>query len=175
MEKYEYKPLAERYIRLLKLKPGGDGDLHCELIPVSLDKLPKYVALSYSWDGQAPTAKILCHEKSLLVTPNCEAALRQLRQGRDSRLVWIDAICIDQSSILERNQQVTHMGEIYTKARRVAVWLGEGSPETAVAFLYIDRVAMTALMLRRDLQDRMLDLQIKRFKGMNVYFLSRQC
>ena len=95
--------------------------------------------------------------------------MNRLRLRRDSRLVWIDAICIDQSSIPERNQQVTHMGEIYTKARRVAVWLGEESPETTVAFQYIEKVLMTAVLLRKDLQSRMLDLQIRRFKGMGMF------
>ncbi|KAH8587148.1 heterokaryon incompatibility protein-domain-containing protein [Bisporella sp. PMI_857] len=165
MEKYEYISLAEkRFIRVLKLKPGNSGDLCCDLIPVSLDKLPKYEALSYSWDSQELTGRISCHGKQLSVTPNCEAALRRLRLQWDSRLLWIDAICIDQSSVVERNQQVAHMGEIYTMAKRVVVWIGEGSPETLLAFQYFERVAVTGMLLRKDTQARMLDLQIKRFK-----------
>lgn len=37
---------------------------------------------------------------------------------------WIDALCIDQSSILERNHQVRQMGAIYSNAVQVDVWLG---------------------------------------------------
>ncbi|KAF1830283.1 hypothetical protein BDW02DRAFT_507917, partial [Decorospora gaudefroyi] len=38
---------------------------------------------------------------------------------------WVDALCIDQSSILERNHQVAQMGKIFAGAQRVHVWLGQ--------------------------------------------------
>jgi hypothetical protein len=37
---------------------------------------------------------------------------------------WIDAICIDQENISERNHQVNLMKYIYSQAKRVIVWLG---------------------------------------------------
>ena len=39
---------------------------------------------------------------------------------------WIDAICIDQTNFVEKGQQVRIMGEIYTGAKRVILWLGKG-------------------------------------------------
>ena len=41
--------------------------------------------------------------------------------------VWVDAICINQNDIVERNQQVQIMGDIYRAASRVRVWLGHGT------------------------------------------------
>jgi hypothetical protein len=42
----------------------------------------------------------------------------------------VDAICINQSSLEERKQQVRLMAKIYTKAHRVIIWLGRGAVDT---------------------------------------------
>ena len=42
----------------------------------------------------------------------------------------MDAICIDQDDLVERDAQVKLMGSIYSKARQVLIWLGEGNEET---------------------------------------------
>lgn len=45
-----------------------------------------------------------------------------------SRLIWVDALCINQEDDRERAGQVKIMGSIYQRARLVKVWLGkEGS------------------------------------------------
>ncbi|KAJ8106822.1 hypothetical protein OPT61_g9288 [Boeremia exigua] len=53
------------------------------------------------------------------------------------KFLWMDAICIDQSNGLERNHQVPLMREIYSKTKRVIVWLGDkkasGKKMTALA------------------------------------------
>ncbi|KAJ4990452.1 heterokaryon incompatibility protein [Stagonosporopsis vannaccii] len=41
------------------------------------------------------------------------------------KLLWIDMLCIDQANNAERNHQVQLMREIYSKASRVIVWLGD--------------------------------------------------
>jgi len=95
-----------------------------------------YEALSYTWGARAGTLPITCFDLSsdknggegrrgvLLVTPNCDAALRHLRLRLRSRVLWIDAICIDQQSVREKNEQVPMMGDIYREAARCVVWLG---------------------------------------------------
>jgi hypothetical protein len=69
---------------------------------------------------------------TLQMTANCEAALRRLRpkSAKEVLHIWVDALCIDQSSLAERSGQVAMIKEIYDSAERVVVWLGEGSPET---------------------------------------------
>lgn len=52
-------------------------------------------------------------------------ALRRVRLPHQQRLLWIDAICIDQQNISERNSQVQNMREIYSRADHVLIWVGE--------------------------------------------------
>jgi hypothetical protein len=40
--------------------------------------------------------------------------------------LWIDALCINQESVSERNAQVAIMRDIYKAAKRIVVWLGLG-------------------------------------------------
>jgi hypothetical protein len=37
---------------------------------------------------------------------------------------WVDAICINQNDLNERNKQVPRMGDIYSMASRVWIWIG---------------------------------------------------
>ncbi|KAF2830838.1 HET-domain-containing protein, partial [Ophiobolus disseminans] len=53
---------------------------------------------------------------------------------KTSRL-WIDAICINQSDLLERNHQVAQMRDVYTKAESVIAWLGLTQGHEELAFL----------------------------------------
>src|SRR5579863_1389396 len=90
-----------REIRLLHLQPGEAEELQCRLIVVSLDSKPAYEALSYRWgDG---TSRVLVDGHNILVPSNLSEALRRMRLPDKERVLWADAICIDQSRIAERN------------------------------------------------------------------------
>lgn len=60
----------------------------------------------------------------------------QMWASKDSTTVlkplWIDALCIDQSNISERSQQVAQMGQIYKSASTVLVWLGKDEPSEEI-------------------------------------------
>ena len=135
-----------RSIRVLRLQPSPsrDAKLTCALVAVSLDESPKYWALSYTWDAQAPSHPIVCQNKrssnALNITPNCAAALYQLRHESEERTLWVDSICINQTSIAERNSQVDLMGEIYLQAEKVVVWLGEGDAATTRAINLLQQI-----------------------------------
>lgn len=79
------------------------------------------------------------------VTRNLEAALRQLLLRNRKRTLWIDALCINQDSIPERNDQVSKMGAIYQKAEGVAAWLGEARDNSSEAFLLLYKVLDTGI------------------------------
>lgn len=70
----------------------------------------------------------------LLVTQNLSTALRYLRRPSTERVIWIDAICINQDDIQERSIEIARMGLIYKKARRVIVWLGPPAENSTLAF-----------------------------------------
>ncbi|OCL11348.1 heterokaryon incompatibility, partial [Glonium stellatum] len=58
------------------------------------------------------------------ITRNCEAALQTLRSEGEERISWVDAICINQDDIQERNSQVRLMPAVYHQATRVLAYLG---------------------------------------------------
>src|ERR1700753_1696292 len=125
---YPYKALlTASSTRILKLLPGSkQAALSFELLEISLDPKPKclYEALSYVWGSTDPPYFINCGNARIRITKNCHEALLRLRKRLKPRMLWVDAICIDQRSLQERNHQVRLMGHIYSKATTVIAWLG---------------------------------------------------
>ncbi|KAM0175384.1 hypothetical protein ACHAPC_009627 [Botrytis cinerea] len=132
---YSLLPENGNNIRLLRLLPSEDeaAPLHCELCNYSLQRSSirthLYEALSYVWGDPKQTLSIYVDENQFQVTINLHAALLQLRDYSFERIIWVDAICIDQNNKEERKQQVQLMAKIYSSAHRVIVWLGEQTVE----------------------------------------------
>lgn len=145
---YTYAPLSgPSLIRILVLEPAATtgAELRGEIIEVDIEgpKSSSYEAISYTWDSQSPSEQcyLTCDGMRLLLTPNAETVLRHLRKQNERRRLWIDSVCIDQCSVLERNHQVSVMKEIYTFAHRVLVWLGQATEEMGQAFRYISCIS----------------------------------
>ncbi|OCK78908.1 hypothetical protein K432DRAFT_300975 [Lepidopterella palustris CBS 459.81] len=118
-------------IRLIDIVPGtAASPLVCYLGYVSLNEQPQYKALSYVWGDASQTLPIQLDGQAFDVTVNLKSALRRLRHPSGPQTYWIDAICINQNDISERNQQVSLMRNIYEEATIVEIWLGAGSPTT---------------------------------------------
>jgi hypothetical protein len=66
------------------------------------------------------------------VTTNLESGLRHMRYRIQSRILWIDALCINQQDMREREKQVRMMGSLYKSAASVHVWLGTADGNSAV-------------------------------------------
>ena len=86
-----------------------------------------YDAISYCWGRSTATKMVYLHGKLLRVTETLHTALQSLRRKESPVLLWVDQICINQSqtAVVERNQQVQRMGEIYANANSVIIWLGK--------------------------------------------------
>jgi len=148
MENYVYKPLSYPHaIRVLIVEPAEtmDAPLRCCLKELVVDwrELEMgmvYDALSYVWGAAAGDRPLLCDGRTLLVTPNCESALRHLREKQEQLVIWVDAVCINQEDISERNFQVAIMRFIYNRAQRVYIWLGKGGEDAAEMFRTINSV-----------------------------------
>ncbi|KAH8883684.1 HET-domain-containing protein, partial [Thozetella sp. PMI_491] len=114
-------------IRVLKLEPS---DQHDSIITCSLEVVPfksatpQYEALSYVWGDQTERNEIILDSQPTSITRNLWTTLKYIRQPDTSRTLWIDAVCINQADIHERNEQVKQMGDIYSRASRVLIWLG---------------------------------------------------
>jgi hypothetical protein len=141
-------------IRLLILNPHDESDqVSCRIIHKALgpgstqlddtnNAVQGYEALSYEWgnpldnqpispgmryadeEEQRKLHTIIVDGNAFGVRWNLYCALRQLRLADKPRVLWVDALCIDQENDQERNHQVTLMRMIYPRADRVVVWLG---------------------------------------------------
>ena len=118
-------------IRLIRLLNGSDNaPIKCELFNAWLyDEVMDYEALSYTWGGHEKPFAIEVGGAQLHVTENLFLALKRLRYAHQDRILWIDAISIDQENVGERGHQVNQMGRIYSQADQVVIWLGEESLE----------------------------------------------
>jgi hypothetical protein len=92
-----------------------------------------FEALSYAWGSGDSPKSILVNNCEYAVGANLHAALLHLRDRFMDRILWVDAICIDQTNTAEKSQQVQSMAKIYAKASRVIVWLGEMESTSAQA------------------------------------------
>ena len=144
---YQYLPMkADRELRLLYLEPGSSTSrLSCSLRIVPLSKTPFYEALSYTWGKPVFPASMKCSPSGqLCITENLSVALVHLRLKDRIRVLWVDAICINQQDIVERSQQVSLMRDIYEGAGHVIVWLGKDNGNAKMAFEKIqDDVTIT--------------------------------
>ncbi|KAF2246892.1 HET-domain-containing protein [Trematosphaeria pertusa] len=140
-----YKPLQQGEIRVLRLYPGiGDEPVRCslELVYLDAESPPEYNALSYEW-GRPDTEDyiIQINDFSVPVRKNLYFALLSIRgksaDESTTMTIWIDAVCINQKDIRERNAQVGMMGSIYAGAATVVVWLGPASEDSDAAFDFI--------------------------------------
>lgn len=126
--RFIHRPLKKlQYIRLLKLEPADSMSvpIRGSVIKCPLIQAPKFEALSYVWGDASLVMPILLGDCLITVTMNLWSALCRLRSHDTLRILWIDALCIDQGNSKERNSQVQMMREIYQSADRVIVWLGE--------------------------------------------------
>ncbi|KAK5732452.1 hypothetical protein LTR17_010508 [Elasticomyces elasticus] len=155
-----YQPLNvnKQEIRVLYLLPAYDLDapICVDVKTVSLTDKPYYEALSYAWGDASDTTAIFVrkahttrpslsssvtwYDTTPLIPPDSfqvpitvtlHGALRRLRWTNKARVLWADAICINQANLSEKNEQVSMMGDIYRAANDVSIWLGEDeSPHT---------------------------------------------
>ncbi|KAM0818362.1 putative Heterokaryon incompatibility domain-containing protein [Seiridium cardinale] len=154
---YESLPLGKstKSIRVFDLEPpkanSPDDAIRGELRVVRLDDGPKYVALSYVWGTSSnPSRTIFAGQHAINVTDNCWDALWYLRNdalgkgkndpGRDEDgtiTLWIDSICINQGDDDEKLEQIPLMGDVYTYAASVCIWLGKGTKAVDQAAEYL--------------------------------------
>jgi hypothetical protein len=104
------------------------------LITVSLLKPIRYEALSYAWGSALSKVPVYIDGQLVNIrTQNLVKALHSLRRTSSSRLVWVDALSINQDDFIERGHQVSIMDEVYQTAQNVVVYLGEPTTKTATA------------------------------------------
>ena len=166
---YEYTKLGKNKFRILRLHAAESSTdpIECSLEVCDIDELSNhYDALSYTWGNEEPTEKILVRrpqkpttsagksrlkyfaqsmtKKRIYIRPNLEDALRTFRDTNASTqedlLLWIDAICINQTNEEEKSMQVARMAEIFSKAQDVLIWLGKEYNASSIAMDFIPKI-----------------------------------
>ncbi|KAK1834092.1 heterokaryon incompatibility protein-domain-containing protein [Podospora conica] len=126
---FTYEPLDQlhdctRLIEIERARLHGGEPVRCRVNQVRFSDRPQYHALSYMWGDETKKHLILVNRRRFEVTSNLLDALQFLRDSNFQGSLWIDAICINQSDIKEKNRQIRIMPHIYFRATTVLVWLG---------------------------------------------------
>jgi hypothetical protein len=122
---YESVPLSfgtSTNTRVIEIHRWRSKKISCKFRVISLDNPPPYVALSYTWGSLPANETIILDGVPVAVRLNLLQFLLEFRARHmflSVPLLWVDAICIDQSRIAERNHQVSIMGDIYSKAKHI--------------------------------------------------------
>ncbi|KAI1880775.1 hypothetical protein JX265_001015 [Neoarthrinium moseri] len=146
LSKRGYMPVVGAgQIRLLHLdqRCRGGGVLHGWLRDAHVGDAD-YEALSYTWASEngddRRCSQLFLGEwwDLLMITKNCDDALRTIRHDHERlhrfdedrstetvNLIWVDAVCINQSNMQERTHQVAMMRDIFAGASHVNVYLGK--------------------------------------------------
>ncbi|KAK1621634.1 heterokaryon incompatibility protein-domain-containing protein [Colletotrichum phormii] len=126
--------LSSDEFRLAVLHAVGDRGksypIHVDLELHKDTQFPDYDAVLYTWVDENGNSE-RCHPIYVgdywditFQTKNCCDMLRYLRPSRGLKLVWVDAICIDQNNLKERAMQVAKMGQIYSRCSQGWAWMG---------------------------------------------------
>ena len=112
-----------------------------------------YMTLSYMWGDLNDLRRIRINGNAMEVTANLESFLRQYVtreiETLSSRIgLWIDALCINQNDIEERNRQVKRMRSIYEQAVGTVSWLGEAVDEMGEAIVMLQSLTVYQINTR---------------------------
>ncbi|KAK0702799.1 heterokaryon incompatibility protein-domain-containing protein [Lasiosphaeris hirsuta] len=131
---FEYDNLARDEIRVLTLLPGNDADpIRCEFKSLKRTAAAStFSALSYLWGPEPQDYEtIIVGGCRLPIRPSLHDALVALRRASlEKQRLWVDALCINQFSPEEKKHQIRQMGQIYTCASSVTVWLGKAAGDS---------------------------------------------
>ena len=142
--KFYDSSLEDGQIRVARIHKGSINDpVICTLETIPMTGERAYEALSWYWGKPDPHSDpfIQVNGYQFQIPANHEPALRKLRFEGEVRLIWCDAICINQADVAEKAMQVASMGRLYANAARVCVWLGDADSDSRMAFKKINEVA----------------------------------
>jgi hypothetical protein len=163
---YEARPLSRegRFVRVITIRlstaPDESEAVACDFhlldldnrslcdfksgLPLSEREQVQYTALSYTWGDATPLHTIVVNDQTLQVRHNLWNFLQTARKSGLKEYLWIDALCIDQEQLQERNHQVWMMGATYSMAERVIVWMGTASKNVDGAMKELEKSPLSA-------------------------------
>jgi hypothetical protein len=126
LEKYTYKALEERKIRLfcISRRTRYSTLLKGKILHADLDNPPPYEAISYTWGDITRSKKLLVDGCQFAVSAGLHELLEALSSPKKQVLLWVDYICINQDDEEDKAKQIPVMRDIYQRAFRTVAWLG---------------------------------------------------
>lgn len=103
-----------------------------------------FEALSYTWEEPVFPKTIKCDNTPVPITQNLFEALVHIRNAGKPRVLWIDALCINQSDDEEKSSQIPLMRLIFSTASRVLIWLGLEDEHSSCALQFIETIVAEA-------------------------------
>ncbi|KAE8442962.1 hypothetical protein EG329_002500 [Mollisiaceae sp. DMI_Dod_QoI] len=107
-----------------------------------------FEAISYCWGSDKLERHIIVNKTLVDIPRNLEALLQRVKEIPEMKTgmkFWVDALCIDQRNVEEKNHQVKLMKDIYIKAFAVIVWLGDAADDSDKAVDFISTSILWAL------------------------------
>ena len=144
---YKLLSIERSEIRLLTVSPGSGCELlRCRLHQAFLDDTPRptYETISYCWSDPSLQAPIILNGNKTSIPASAERSLRRMRLPDRERILWLDAVCINQNDSVERGTQVALMSQIYAQTQLNLIWLGEDDGSTPDALRAIRLILQDA-------------------------------
>ncbi|CAK46256.1 hypothetical protein M747DRAFT_317364 [Aspergillus niger ATCC 13496] len=148
---YKFHALESlRHIRVLRLC-GQENDLvlRGDILHVSLDESPSFIALSYTWGSALKPFSMRTPEGDIPLTASLYYALSRIHQTDGSINIWADGISINQSDATEKSQQISLLPTIYRQATQVYGWVGDGANDSSLALKSLQDIHASPLMVSR--------------------------
>ncbi|KAK3672467.1 hypothetical protein LTR78_007774 [Recurvomyces mirabilis] len=144
---------SQKQIRVLIIQPGQpEQPVRCAFDFISLKgiPIPPYETVSYAWGKAVFSEEIYVNDQVFKVAINAKNVLVAMRYPDRQRIVWIDAICIDQGDLEDRNYCVQLMCEIYSNTCAGFVWLGEDDINAKQTFRALEEMYDEARLQTKD-------------------------
>lgn len=153
---FNYQPLdaTRKETRIVELHPGqGQDDIRCTLHHAALGDRPIYKTVSYCWGDALSRASCYLNNHSISIPQSSANVLRQARSTFSSECLWIDAICINQNDVEERDQQVALMREIYSSSLENLIFLDVELEHASASFELFQRFWLEARFFTKDFEN----------------------
>ncbi|ROW03245.1 hypothetical protein VSDG_01564 [Cytospora chrysosperma] len=148
-----------------RLDDNRNGAFQANLMHVSLDDDPPYIAVSYAWGDHAPVGRFKSDQEGAANFEYNRAVfeiVNTLVPEGSTLYLWIDAVCINQQDDAEKGIQVGLMGEIFRKSRQVVIFLGEADEDTTTN---MDLISRAIPIIEEDFPEWATEEDVARFEA----------
>ncbi|KAL7622751.1 hypothetical protein AAE478_006429 [Parahypoxylon ruwenzoriense] len=179
-----YQELPEKSVRLLRYKgveKGPESSPELLVFELEVHKVvnikSQYSVLSYTWGHPVLdnfkddlSHVVICNGQRMPIGLNLNDALQHvyIESEMAPPLFWVDAVCINQSDLAERAEQVALMTTVYANASNVIAWLGKDDPDAHEALALVSEYTPALKEIASELFSRNPDDGI-RAGSINLY------